>query len=583
MTQRKRGTSRRTSLRHVFASELLRAGANLRQIQELLGHEHRDSTERYTRVNAHEPGGAVKRLELRKIRVLDLFSSADMAAIVYGRAFHIREGGQMGRSAAFAVVLVLALAAPAVAAMYVCHPDPAGTRVLPLHGHVLGYSVRGSTARIAVLSGGACTTVTWGPTATSRSSACNHLQQSYAPPRGARVVRPRAGIDRPDRLVVAATGRSWPLPVRVRPDTLQVVGDLAGYEALGGHGLWVTRLSDGKTTFVAPVKVGRPVLDAEGAFYVDNVYKMAAPDRPVVKFVPTNALSSELAQVGAPVHTSGAIRAFSMDGNNIALIVAGRCDSVLFWSVPWRSVEQVSQPAGVTCSALGASRHISQIALGGSRAQWVTMQQGKPVIVAADDIGCQEWVVGRLAPRSHLSMAGDGTMLAFTMRGRVTDVLGNYRTSGLYGAARVHALAADGNLTAVLEQQRVTIHNARAHELTLRTVGAQSLALRGSTVVTTTAAGRLNVYRAGRLQHSWPLPSGTRPHVDLQYGIAVVTTRNGVYAIDTTNGRTALLVSTPAPPRALIEQIGVGYIYSVANRGTAALVPMAAVETAVGR
>jgi hypothetical protein len=39
-----------------------RAGANLRQIQELFGHKQLDSTQRYTRVNAHELRGAIKRL-----------------------------------------------------------------------------------------------------------------------------------------------------------------------------------------------------------------------------------------------------------------------------------------------------------------------------------------------------------------------------------------------------------------------------------------------------------------------------------------------------------------------------------------
>jgi site-specific recombinase XerD len=61
VTDRKRVTPH--TLRHVFASELLSSGANLRQIQELLGHKHLDSTQRYTRVTAHQLRGAVKRLQ----------------------------------------------------------------------------------------------------------------------------------------------------------------------------------------------------------------------------------------------------------------------------------------------------------------------------------------------------------------------------------------------------------------------------------------------------------------------------------------------------------------------------------------
>src|SRR5207302_9367781 len=235
---------------------------------------------------------------------------------------HATEGAVMRRTSAHLAIAVcaLALAAPAIA--YVCHPDPSGTRSLSLRGQVVGYSLHGSTITIALQSGGACEALTWRAgvgevgSVDSTGVSCRsvaRVQHPWAAPARARVVYSHSS-DRPDRLDVLGfhgrVVRSWPLPVRVRPSTLQVSGGLAAFVVRGRSGLWVTELSSGRATFVAPVRPDdQPLLDASGVAYEDNVYKRRPADQPLIKFVPTYALEHELAQVGRPLHTVGPIRA----------------------------------------------------------------------------------------------------------------------------------------------------------------------------------------------------------------------------------------------------------------------------------
>jgi hypothetical protein len=423
-------------------------------------------------------------------------------------------------------------------------------------------------------------------------------------PARVRVIPPR-GADEPYRLnVLGRRGdivHSWALPVGVLSSGVQISHGLAAFIARGGSGLWVTRLADGRTTLVAPVRAGdHPLLDARGVVYQDYVYKHAPASRPLLKFLPSRGIEHELAQVGRAIHTGGPIRAFSADGTRVALVVAGapgQCDRVVFWNIAWRSVEQVSETNGPTCGSVGASRRISSVALGGPRAEWVTLQHGRPLLVAADDIGCQEWVIRRLSDLGpHLSLAGiaaHGTTLAFALvdrtQGRVVSqvarVSAGYRSQESFRLrAAVRAVSADSGRIAVLGNDgsiEVRTTNGRLIRR-LTAPGATSLALRRNLLVTTTRDGRLGVYSAltGEPLHRWKLPAGATD-VDLQYEIAVVTVGHAIYGIDISSGRTARLAVAPSIPHAEIEPIGVVYAYSTGNRGTAKVVPINRVENAL--
>jgi len=518
------------------------------------------------------------------------------------------KGAAMRRLVPRVAVLVCALTVVAPAIAYVCHPDPAGTRTLQLHGRVVAYSLHGSTLSVALRSGGTCKTLSWstitGSVAPSLRSCGAAATRRGAPQTHLRVIPPGTA-DVPYRLnVLGRAGRvvhSWALPVGVQPGTLQVSRGLAAFVARGGSGLWVTRLADGRSTLVGPVRSGdHPLLAAKGVVYQDNVYKRAPASRPLLKFVPTRAVEHELAQVGRALHTGGAIRAFSADGTRVALVVAGaagRCDRVVFWNIAWRSVDQVSEENGPTCGSLGASRRISSVALGGPRAEWVTLQHGRPMLVAADDVGCQEWVIRRLSDLGpHLSLAGiaaHGTTLAFALVNRIDGrpvsevgrVTAAYRGRSAFRLrAAVRAVSADGERIAALAADGSIEIRTRAGRLisSVEASGATSLALRRDLLVTTTRGGRLDVYSvpSGARLHSWGLPSGAT-NVDLRYDIAVVTAGRAIYALDVSSGRTARLAVTPTVPHAEIGSMGIVYTYSVGNRGTAKIVPINRVEDAL--
>ena len=131
--------------------------------------------------------------------------------------------------------------------------------------------------------------------------------------------------------------------------------------------------------------------------------------------------------------------------------------------MPWRFVGQISQPAGVTCDSSTGSKTISDVSLMGSRAQWLTMHRGQPMLVAADAIGCQEWVIRRLSDLSGRvslpALASSGGLQAFAVvdrsrRGATSEIgliSAGYRgvdSFRLDTAAR--ALSADGRRLAIL-------------------------------------------------------------------------------------------------------------------------------------
>ncbi len=522
------------------------------------------------------------------------------------------------------VALVVSGTAAAARHCKPCHPDPAGTRTLTVTGTIDGYALDGDQVLVDYHRSARCAaSIAWRFTVDpqANASACD---RSAAPAtrsglrepaalaaadawEAVRVVRPARGRDLPYRMVVhdrlSGAVRSWPL--LDRPVSVDVFDGIAVFSAIRGRGLYALRLSDGTTALVGVDRsFDTPQIGPSGVVYQDDLDKgKHSSGRITLKLITLAAVRADLDAAGLPLRTTP-IRSISMDGPRVALAVSdplGRCDSILFWNIPWHFVSRLTQPSGPTCTQHHAPGGITQVALGGSRAEWTTTYGTGTELLAADIVNCQEWVVTRLADRpggDHLiGMSGDGPLLTFAVTRHERELRGSSSVGIVAGTFRNRTIA-DGGATPVAvsaDTRRVATLRADG-TVDVRTIGGRlttklkvaapiAIALRLNRIAVLTADGRLNLYSlpAGRLLRSLPSPAGARDSIDMYYGIAVVTAGTDVYAIDLGSGRTTTVAHAPARVRAEIEAPGIAYQYNAGGHGYLQFVPLSRVEAALGR
>jgi hypothetical protein len=528
-------------------------------------------------------------------------------------------------------VMALALTSAAVAAhCRPCHPDPFGTRLLSVPGTVRGYVLARDSVRVDYAPSDACVaSYVWripsAPLHTFAPRACSRAASSpLLPTPGVRkpltvvdgnhvlrVVAPGDAADRPARLQVRdrltnRLLRSWPLPAV--PVSLSVAGDIAIFSAAGVGGLYAVRLSDGRAGFVGVNRSGdTPQIEPGGVVYADDIYRHSPTHSrafTLLKLVPIAGVRHAIDVAGTPIVTPGRVRALAMDGPRVALAVAderGVCDQIRFWNIPWNFTSRLTQKSGPTCTGRHAPGGITDVRIAGARAEWVTTYGGVSTVLAASIIRCQEWVLAR--PKAGAGgdqlagLAGDGNVLSFAIAGHERELRGLASVTALRpesesrtqtvtaGRFLPRDLAADGGRTAVLRDDGVVeIDQLNGTVQNRVDVGSvRAIALRANRLV---ALGKRVLYvfdtKTGRLVHGWRTPAGVRPHVDVQFGVAVLTNGHIVYALDLASGHVAALAHTTQPlVGAEIEAPGVAYGYNSAAKGHARFIPFAKVEAAL--
>jgi hypothetical protein len=369
------------------------------------------------------------------------------------------------------------------------------------------------------------------------------------------------------------------------------------------NGVYALRLRDGQFALVGVKRGGDyPQIERPGAVYQDDLYKHAGSERPgVIKFVPFAAIRRELRPAG-PLRVPARIGAFSADGRNVIFVVrdrTGRCDRIGLWSIAWHYTTQLMDEPPI-CPDRHAPGGITALALGGQYLELVTTYGRTQTLISSTIVKCVERVIARARSGGSggttiRGLAGDGGPMAYALSpqatgsggsGRIGFLLGQRPTGIAQSSSAPVQLSADRGRFAVLRADgRVDVLQDGRVLQKFAPAGARAVALRAERLVVLTKRKTLDVFSLGDgdLLHSWPLPSGTRPAVDVHFGVAVFTSGRKVFALRLDSGRARVLLKAPGAVAAEIDDVGVVYRYNVGRSGVLGFIPFARVERAVGR
>jgi hypothetical protein len=390
--------------------------------------------------------------------------------------------------------------------------------------------------------------------------------------------------------------------------SLGVAGNVAVFTAADRGGLYAVRLSDGRAGFVGVTRDGDvPRIDSRGVVYQDDLFRHSphhSRASTLLKFVPLAGVRRAIEVAGTPIATPGLIRAMAMDGPRVALAVAdprGVCDQVRFWNIPWNFTSRLTQKSGPTCTGRHAPGGITDVRIAGARAEWITTYGDRSTVLAASIIRCQEWVLVRPRPGpggdTLTGLAGDGPTLAFAITRHERELRGTAEVAALRGDSEARtrtliggrlqprALAADSRRIAILQDDRtVEIRDTSGALISHFSVGdVRAVALRANRLVALSEK-IVSVFNAttGELLHNWPVTAGMRPHIDAQFGVAVLTRGHLVYALDLNSGRLVAIARAPAAVvNAQIEDPGIAYAYNHNGRGHVNFTRFADIEAAL--